>query len=189
VANHGWHTGLILPGDALRERLGPLEGGLADAPWLEVGWGDEGFYRAERITAWLAIRAMFWPTPTVLHIVAVPDDPEWYFSGSRIAEIEVSEAGFAGLAGRVADSFERSPDGRCDCLGPGIYGESRFYRARGSYWALNTCNSWTARRVRDSGFPISAFYALTAGNVMFQLERGGARFPAEEDEEAAQALE
>jgi hypothetical protein len=39
---------------------------------------------------------------------------------------------------------------------------------------LTTCNVWTARALRAAGFPITPVWALTAANVMFQVESGRA---------------
>jgi hypothetical protein len=39
-------------------------------------------------------------------------------------------------------------------LGPGIYGDSTFFRANGKYYFPNTCNVWTARGLKTAGVPI-----------------------------------
>ncbi|MGH9649716.1 MAG: DUF2459 domain-containing protein, partial [Terriglobales bacterium] len=39
-------------------------------------------------------------------------------------------------------------------LGPGLYGDSRFYPARESFSLFRTCNVWTARGLRVAGLPI-----------------------------------
>ncbi|GBC59841.1 hypothetical protein DENIS_0782 [Desulfonema ishimotonii] len=174
VVSHGWHTGLVINRAAASSHLEHLRGVFENAKYIEIGWGDEGFYRAEKITAGLVLRAIFWPTKTVLHIVAVPIPPEEYFPGSKVVELTLSEKGFEKMVRYINSSF--APDGSLNpvSLGPGLYGDSLFFRAKGQYVAFNTCNNWTAHAIRASGFPISPFYALTAGNVMYQVTHGNA---------------
>ena len=60
VFSHGYHTGLSLPAASVREQLPQLCEGLTDE-WLEFGWGDEGFYRSEKITPSLLFSALCYP--------------------------------------------------------------------------------------------------------------------------------
>lgn len=172
VLNHGWHTGVAIAGRDLVRMLPALAEEFGDGEFVEIGWGDEGFYRAPRATLGLALRALFWPTATVLQVVKVPGDPRRYFSRSEIIEVTVTEEGHRHLVAFVAGTFARSREGAVEALGPGLYGDSRFYRARGSYSMFNTCNTWVAEAVAASGFPISTRLALTAGSVMSRLGQG-----------------
>jgi uncharacterized protein (TIGR02117 family) len=180
VVSHGWHTGVALERDAIPRALAwPELDSLPESEWLEVGWGDEGFYRAERVSSGLAVRAIFWPTPSVLHVVAFDGPPTRFFAGSGIVRVDLSPAGYEALLRAIGDSFARTrqADGvdRAENLGPGLYGASRFFRARGSYWLFRTCNHWTARTIRAAGCPITPFYGFSAGNVMGQAEGFGER--------------
>jgi hypothetical protein len=72
----------------------------------------------------------------------------------------------------IADSFQRRPDGALIPQGPGLYGFSRFYRAKGSFHLFNTCNTWAARAVAATGLPVST-RIITAGGFVSQLRRNG----------------
>src|SRR5712671_4312063 len=73
IVSHGYHAGIAVPRAALAEQasrrglsaLGYLATRFADIDRLEIGWGDEGFYRevptAESVTMALAMRALFRP--------------------------------------------------------------------------------------------------------------------------------
>src|SRR2546430_11647070 len=73
IVSHGYHAGIIAPRAAFAEQasrrglsaLGYLATRFADIDRLEIGWGDEGFYRevptAESVTMALAMRALFRP--------------------------------------------------------------------------------------------------------------------------------
>jgi uncharacterized protein (TIGR02117 family) len=169
VVRHQWHTGLAMRRADVPASLWPERDDFPDALYLEVGWGDRDFYRAPRGTLWLGLKAALWPTDSALHVAGFSQAPARYFSGRQVVEVEVSARGLGRLAAFIGAAHARSREGRAIPLGPGLYGESRFYLGRERF-LLTTCNVWTARALRASGFPITPLWALTAGNVMFQVE-------------------
>ena len=170
VTRHDWHTGVVLPVESLGT-LRELVPTLDSTRYVEVGWGDEGFYRANEISVWLALRALFWPTQSVVHIVSLPTEPTRYFPHSLVFKIPVTEIGLKELLAYIDASVTRDSQGEPILLGPGIYGASRFYRSAGTYYFLHTCNHWTATALRRTGFPITPAYAFTANNVAYQIRR------------------
>ena len=177
VVDHGWHTGLVLKSDSLPRAAKP---DWSAPPWrgrqfkyMEVGWGDDGFYRAEKVTLGITLKALFWRNPAVLHVVAMDKPPEIYFPSSGIVRVSVSEEGYRRLCDYLAAGYGRDANGRLIDLGSGIYGESRFYRATGHYYFPNTCNVWTARALRATGAPIQPAFSELAGAVFSQAEHFG----------------
>jgi uncharacterized protein (TIGR02117 family) len=146
-----------------------LEENFSSGEYLEIGWGDEQFYQAKTATIGLVLQAIFWPTSTVLHIVTVPDNPRRYFSGSEAVEVSVPQSGYVKLLAFVARSFSRTSSDGVIKLGPGLYGNSWFYRAEGAFSAFNTCNTWVAKSVETTGFPISGMTTITAEGLLSQL--------------------
>lgn len=172
VVDHGWHAGLVIPTVLARTALPSLPAELLRGPYLEIGWGDEGFYKAgsfDNIDLELAARALLLPTPSVLHLVAVPALPQDYFPTSRIVEVQLSQPGLEQMLGFIHQTFLLDPQGRPQDAGAGIYGDSRFYRARPSYHLLRTCNHWTAQGLRNGGLPITPAYAFRVENLIGQL--------------------
>jgi uncharacterized protein (TIGR02117 family) len=179
VVDHGWHTGLVIASEDLLRQLPSLAKAFAAAPFVDIGWGDEAFYLADAPNTGHMLRAVLWPTATVLHVAAVPEDPRYYFSDvdAEIVEITVPEDNYRDFLAFVAASFARSATGDVQPLGTGLYGTSRFYRAMGSYHAFYTCNTWTAAAVAASGVPLSSTLALTADTVMDRLREASAVTP------------
>lgn len=173
VVNHGWHTGVVVPSARLPATARPPWDAVSRSRYLEFGWGDDGFYRAEKVTPGIALRAMFWRNPAVLHVVAMDEPPDVYFPYSGIIRITVSTNGFNRLCAYLSESFATCADGTPIDLGKGIYGTSRFYRATGHFYFPNTCNKWTARALRATGAPITPFYAVRAENVFNQSRKFG----------------
>lgn len=172
VVSHGWHTGLVIPCDDVAPELWRAARDFAPARYIEVGWGDDGFYRAQKITVSITLKALFWPTPSVLHLVGL-DDPPAEFAGSKLVEVTLSPEGFDKMCAFVGRTHEYTKEGRPIWLARGLYGESAFYRARGKYYFPKTCNHWTARALRKAGCPITPLYCVTAGNVLLQTKKFG----------------
>jgi uncharacterized protein (TIGR02117 family) len=170
VDSHGWHTGIIVKTKDIKGYLDDLAVDFNGANYLEIGWGDKGFYQASEITSGLTLQAMFWPTDSIAHVVGFYDDPEKEFYQSEMVKIDVSKKGLVELLKFIESSFERDSNNSFIKTKNGLYGWSKFYKANGNYHIFSTCNNWVAEGVRKTGFPISTLYAATAGNVIYQLE-------------------
>lgn len=170
IVNHGLHTGVVLP----KKDAAPYMHSFDDfksARYLEIGWGDETYYQAEKETLWMGIRALFWPSNSVLHVAALQTDPIAYFPNNEVVQLKLSKTGFIRLVEFIDNSFTLNEKRQIIKLGNGLYGTSRFYRAEGTFHLFNNCNTWSAKAISSSGFPISTFYVFTAGNIMYQLKQ------------------
>ena len=169
VVNHGWHTGFVVPASTIQKQLPQLKERFNNTPYMEFGWGDRGFYQAEEITSGLSVQAIFWPTESVMHVVAVPSRPDIYFANSDVEALCLTEVQYALLISFIEHSFLKDNDGRIIKLKNGLYGNSQFYKGEGDYYLMNTCNKWTAKGLKSAGLDISPIFKLTAGSVMDYL--------------------
>ena len=184
VVSHGYHAGIALPRAVAGELAGrhglsaltAVTRRFAAYPWLELGWGDEGFYRdvptVASLNLGLALRALFRPgNPSVVHVVGVQEEPPAVFLGSDMVQLNLSEAGFARLAVRVDAAFSR-PDGtgKPDELGSGLYGPSLFYRAVGAFHLFNVCNHWIADLLDAAGVPTARVPATLPAGLLLDLK-------------------
>ncbi|QRG05819.1 DUF2459 domain-containing protein [Xanthobacter dioxanivorans] len=188
VVDHGYHAGLVLPRALLADRaaaLGlPLLRQVAERfiaySWLEIGWGDEGFYRhvptASDLTLPLVAQALFGrDNPSVLHVAGV-FDPRVFFGASDLVRLQVSREGFDRVARAIEATLAKRGDRRPEELGPGLYGPSLFFRAVGAYHLTQNCNHWIARLLNDAGFPVSLAAATASAGLMADLRwRSGAK--------------
>ena len=171
VVSHGWHTGFVIPAPEIQGVIPELEQRFGDIPYIEFGWGDKGFYQAKETTLGLTLRAIFWPTESVVHSVAVPQKVEEYFSNSEVAKLCLSDGELSALIGFISRSFFRDKSGNLLELKKGIYGDSQFYSGVGEFYLMNTCNRWTAKGLKSIGMDISPRLKLTAGSVMNYLTK------------------
>ena len=171
VVSHGWHTGFVIPAPEIQGVMPELERRFGNTPYIEFGWGDKGFYQAKETTLGLTLRAIFWPTESVVHSVAVPQNVEEYFSNSEVAKVCLNDGELSALIGFISSSFYRDKSGNLLELQKGIYGDSKFYSGVGDFYLMNTCNRWTAKGLKSIGMDISPKLKLTAGSVMNYLTK------------------
>ena len=173
VVRHGLHTGIAVRAADVPEGAWPARHDFSGADYLEVGWGDRAYYQAPDPDAWLALRALFWPTPGVLHVVGFSGPVERQFPGAEIVELHLSRQGLARLIDYVRESHELDPFGAPIALGRGLYGASRFYASREEFHFLKTCNVWTARVLREAGVSLPSVPTLTASGLISRLRAHG----------------
>lgn len=172
VISHGWHAGLALRTADLPPGLWPERRDFPAARWLEVGWGDYDYYQARNPGPGLALRAALWPTRGVLHTVGLRADPAEEFPASEVVALPTGAAGLARLAAFIDAAHDRRGGAPAAPLGPGLYGDSRYYPAHGRFHLLNTCNRWTARALAEAGHEVGP--VLTAGQLMARVRRRAA---------------
>jgi len=171
IVSHGWHTGFVVPTADIETRLPKLKDRFGDIPNIEFGWGDKKFYQAKEVTTGLTLQAVFWPTDSVVHVVAVPANVEEYFPHSTVEKICLNTAEYFSLITFISNSFEKNPQGEIMPLKNGIYGNSQFYAGEGDYYLFNTCNKWTAKGLKSAGVDISPLFKLTASSVMNYIQK------------------
>jgi uncharacterized protein (TIGR02117 family) len=182
LVSHGYHSGLVLPRAALASEAGQrghsavMDVAVRFAAYdaLEVGWGDEQFYRHVPTAAaleWrLALQALFRPgNASVLHVVGLPAPARQVFPASEIVALPLSREGFARLVGILETSFARDARNRPIHLGPGLYGPSLFYPATGEFHLLNVCNHWTGRLLDVAGVPTAPVLATLPFGLLLDL--------------------
>lgn len=184
VLDNHWHTALIFARAdlplAFRDQLGPV----ADARYVAIGWGDEGFFRAAHITPGLVAQALFYSRGSVLLVLGFDDEPEAAFHPDvTIYRVPATRAAVRKIADAVRATFRRDGDGRVVDAGPGI-DDGRFFAAVGRYAWYHTCNQWTADCLTAGGLPISGWSAGPAAGLETQLRglpgvrRDGAPVPS-----------
>ncbi len=170
AVNIGWHVGLAFPAADLDPAAFPEIADFPDAVWIEVGWGDAGFYRDPDAGIAAMLSAAFASEGAVLHVVAMPAHPARYLPAAEVVAIPLDDAQFERLVAYVSGTVERAGAGRAPAIGPGLYPVSRFYPARGIFSLDRTCNSWVAQALAAAGLPIDPQGVVRAGTLMRRIE-------------------
>ena len=173
VLDHFWHASLIIPVDSQLARQNPQINSLVhtvgNARWLEVGWGDKGFYQAgttDQISISMVVNAMLRPSKSVVHVVSFNGYPAKVFPRSKLVRITLSQEGFKKLLEGISRSVKF---GKLGSNSRGLYGNGRFFAASGSYHVFSICNHWVARLLAQSGVPINVSLASRPGLMRFDL--------------------
>lgn len=182
LADHGYHAGLIVRRADLNRFSLDLNDKVLSAlfvryqayEWVEIGWGDEQFYRfapdISHVTVSMAFSALSGMNDkTVLHVVGLSRAPEDMFRHSDLQRIELSEPGVKNVLRGVAGAFAIDSAGGPEELGKGIYGPSLFYRAKGRYSLANTCNMWLGDLMAAAGLKVSPVAAVTSSGLLAEL--------------------
>jgi uncharacterized protein (TIGR02117 family) len=189
LVSHGYHTGLILE----REQLSKLASRLGHTglisiterfrayQWLEIGWGDENFYKnvphLSIKTLPDALRALFTRNnSSVLHVVGFSIPIHIAFPKSDTLILPISEKGYESLTTRLEHSIWKSETYQSADLGEGLYGPSQFYRATGRFSILSVCNHWVGDLLNAAGIPINPILATLPHGLFADLRwRSGAK--------------
>lgn len=182
LADHGYHAGLILRRSELERFSLMLDDKVLAAllaryqayEWVEIGWGDEQFYRfapdISHVTLTMAFSALSGSNDsTVLHVVGLNRDPQAMFRKSDIQRIDLSERGVENVLRGVASTFAVDAAGDPVELGKGIYGPSLFYRAQGHYSLINTCNTWLGDLMASAGLKVSPVASITSAGLLAEI--------------------
>ena len=152
------HSDLVLPlhNETMDWRpllpAGDFAGDVRWATRVAFGWGNKEFYVDTRsygdLTGGTVLRAVFWPSPTCMH-VEMWDDLDTR-PGART--VRISREQYRRLVEHVLGTFRRDEAGRFLPIKGGAYrANDAFYHAHGSYHALNTCNCWAGRGLKTAG--------------------------------------
>jgi len=169
VVQEGWHTGIIFHTDDVHADEWAEIKHYDHRKFVDVGWGDEKFYQVSGYPLWLAARAIFWPTRSVLQIYAysIPITSA-YADNSTILRIPVNYTQLSDLSCFIAESYERDKNG--DPVPSTIYGKTDYYfLATRKYHLFRTCNTWVALAFKAAGFDVNSFGVIYAGQLFREL--------------------
>jgi uncharacterized protein (TIGR02117 family) len=139
------------------------------AEHLEFSWGDRDYFPAPEVGIGLALKAAFWSSGSILHVVGSNGSLENIFPGAEIVEIGLSEEGFQLLIEFVSRTFSRSAPEAPAKARPGLSPNGKFYPAEGKFSILRTCNTWVAEALSVAGLPVSPRYVITARSLGSQV--------------------
>jgi len=157
IFNYGWHTGLVLAIEDIPQDYIPYFAMLKQHRFVEVSWGDAKFYqnRGPRINWFLAIRAILFPTGSVLHLVGFDVPINHFYQWSRYFTIYLTDEEFDDLLKFICSYFETNVNHKFVIVDRGLYGDSWFLKSKGIYIFPYTCNVWTARALKAAHLPLT----------------------------------
>ncbi len=162
VVHHGTlHTGLTIRRADIPRGYWPASRDYASSTYIEVGWGDDDGYR-KPLTAGIALKALLGDRQTVVLADGFSQPPARKYSDARftVLAVDLPASGFRRLCDHIGQTYALDQRGRPLSLGGG------WYRARRTYSAFNTCNTWIAAGLSDAGCPISPVLCVMPGQLL-----------------------
>lgn len=169
VVHDAWHAAIVIRTVDISAAVLPELRDFPSAEQLEFSWGDKDYFPAPDPGVGLALKAAFWSSGSILHVVGSSGALENVYPGAEIIEVGLSEDGLQKLIRFISDTFSRaSPELPAEAR-PGLSPSGRFYPAVGRFSILRTCNTWTAEALAAAGLPVNPRYVITAGNLASRL--------------------
>lgn len=165
VSSISWHTGIVIPTSTFPENIWPREINYANAAWLEIGWGDADYFPAEGFNPWFALKAVFWPTSSVLQIKPVYGPVEASYSNTNVAKLEIDNEQLEKIKDYLIGEFELSGNAKLIPVTAGP-SNSYFFKGSSSYYFPKNSNVWAAKALKDTGFSLNPFWYQTTGKVV-----------------------
>ena len=178
VESNGVHTDFIVPArtqaidwsQTIPREMFEAVG--SDCEYVEIGWGDRGFFLEvpdwEHLTPRVALVAVSGLGSAAVHVTwmrapPVPDE--------SCRKLTLDQPRYRDLVDFLSASFARDGKGRVRVIDhPGYTKSDRFFEAVGSYDLVHTCNAWTGDGLRRVGVK-AGLWTPFAGDVLRFLER------------------
>lgn len=162
IVHHGTlHTGLTLKRSDIPPGHWSASADFSRSKYIEVGWGDDDGYRRP-LTSGIATKALLGDPRTVVFAEGFSEPIARQYRDPKftVLAVDLPNGGITRLSDYIEETYALEKNGEPIRLGDG------WYRARGSYSAFNTCNTWIARGLRVAGCPIDETLCLTAGQLL-----------------------
>ena len=157
-----WHTAVVFHTEDVDTIIFPEIKYFQKAELVDIGWGDEAFYQHPDFDWDLAYQALFHATPSTLRVEGIYITLQQYFDISEIVvELKINDEQLKVLQKYISDTIWRDELGKYQILSTQYLNRIYFFKANGSYHLFNTCNTWLARGLKQSGLEIKDDIILT----------------------------
>lgn len=170
VVNHGWHAGIVLKVEDVNSSDWRIDSFFKGHKYVEVGWGDEAFYKSSNPSFWMTLKAVLVPTSSILHVRALSLHDLKMISNENIAKLRVSQRAFSKLAIFIENSFTKKGLNHI-IYSKGLYPNSFFYLSNKKYHILRTCNVWTAEALQKAEIDVSPLFTITTDTLFSQIRK------------------
>lgn len=186
VVQRSWHTGIAIAASDWPSRNWSALRDFPDVEYLELGWGDERFYKAEQNTLWLGSRAALWPTPSTIHVIGLQGPLARTAQADDLLALHITQAGMRRLARSLEQEFAQGQPGAEGSQLASAPAPNRFYPGKRPFFFPRMCNWWIAMHLHAAGCAIQPWSIITSGQVMrtargFDGETCRAVFPGHAD--------
>jgi uncharacterized protein (TIGR02117 family) len=171
VVHDSWHAAIVLRKEHLSGADLPELADFPEARFIEFSWGDKDYFPDPNSGFFKALKAAFWSSGSVLHMVGFNESLAQVYPRAKIIPLSLTAPAFERLSGYLSQIFLRPHGQRRAPASAGLYSHSRFYPSAAKFSALNTCNTWVARALESAGLPIAPTGVISAAQLSDQLDQ------------------
>lgn len=176
LVRYGWHTALVINRDDLYS-LWPNSSLLwKEGKFIEFSWGDELYFPEDNPGPWLAIKAIAFPTRSVILVNQYNSNPYDAISRDNLVRIVASPENLKLLIDYFEASFLLNEKGLPEEYRR-VNANICFYQSVESYHAFNTCNKWTAKALKKMGLKVSPNFIVTSKGLMKAARKASEKTP------------
>jgi uncharacterized protein (TIGR02117 family) len=171
IVHSGWHAAIVLYAAHISQLEVPEIDDFPEARFIEFSWGDNDYFPDPHAGPFTAIKAAFWSSGSVLHLVGFTGEVAKFYPGAEIVQLQFANPAYAQLLNYVSQTFARQQPGTRASPSAGLYPNARFYPATRRFALWKTCNTWVAEALSSAGFPIAPSFVITAGQLSEQISK------------------
>lgn len=174
IVNNNLHTGIIIPvnGESLKRISGMKF--FMNFMYADIGWGEERFYQDPDDNFCMAARAVFFPNSSVIRMEGYDSVGPYFVSWSDYTvELIFTREQFIKLSDFIGNSFKKDTTEDFIVASKRHSGSVIFFKSVYRYCLFNTCNTWVADALKNSGFEVSGFPVITARQLYYGIRDKG----------------
>jgi len=157
-----WHTAIVLQNKYINTTIFPEAELFEKYKLIDIGWGDAEFYQYPGFDSGLAMKALFFKTPSTLRMEGIALSRKSYFNISEIVvRLDISKKQLEKITTYISNTVYRDDNSKPIILSKAGLGRIIFFKSNGEYHLFNTCNTWLAKCLYDADIKIRKSLILT----------------------------
>ncbi|MGB1032986.1 MAG: DUF2459 domain-containing protein, partial [Flavobacteriales bacterium] len=156
------HLDLIFPAEYLEKEYLTQLNVDSSIQFLAFGWGEEKFYLEtpewSDLTVSNAANALLWNSSSLMHVNQIQTkNNSWH-------EIHLNDEQLHELKASIQSQFAQRDAKLIPIPDFSYFGTDQFYKAKGDYSCINTCNSWINDCLKSANLP-SCYWAPFGSSI------------------------
>jgi uncharacterized protein (TIGR02117 family) len=171
VVHGGWHAAIVLSTADISQLEVPEIADFPQSRFIEFSWGDKDYFPDPHAGPFTAMKAAFWSSGSVLHLVGFTEEVARFYPGAEIIQLQFASQAYDELLDYLSQTFARGQPALRASPSAGLYPYSRFYPATPRFSLWKNCNTWVAEALAAGRFPIAPSFVITAGQLSEQISK------------------
>ncbi|HXT54666.1 MAG TPA: DUF2459 domain-containing protein, partial [Candidatus Eisenbacteria bacterium] len=108
IVHGGWHAAIVLNGGDISPAVVPEIADFLQVRFVEFSWGDKDYFPDPHAGPVTALKAAFWSSGSVLHLVGFTEEIAKFYSGAEIIELQFAATAYGELVSYLSETFARA---------------------------------------------------------------------------------